>query len=690
MSLYIGNISSRIHKDELQRVFQRFGRCNVRMKDGYGFAVYDFPPDADKALRALQKKYICGQPLTLTWSNKQPRPSKRLTRATGSFQPQHDRRSENGEDHVKRESGSKNQNSMLNVEQSDGFSKQRRLTDTRDKEVEFHQEDARDKLHKENNGCREEFEDEVGRSGPDPLENDRWGEKFHDKPIEIGLGNEVEFERYEPYQGYNTNYNDDTNRFAHHGGSPSWKIPPEDIGRDHVNGNLKPPSNVKFNVSCYRCGGSGHKKRNCPQEGSSFRNSTRFERNDNGDIHRRGRGETEVGKVGTGARERLQSSRDTVANRRVENDVKLSGVGKHQRLVISRGNSPVRKGTDNSWKKNYGGSKRSGNEISSSLRRGTKKMRTSVLTPGHSDYNASRSYSISQSTEHVKGSCPKNRSNSVASGADLPSSESKSSSPPRVFKARRSSSHTSLSVSVGRPLPSSSNKCQLNLKGSSENATTPESKALSTDLDQPSEAHSGLKDKTHENIMVVGNNEEVVFHSKEEINLKKDQPLEKDNEVHSLGSGSLHEVINVIKAAAAEKDTVDSPKSDADMAHPNSDKLMTEQQVPSPMKNSDSKSLVGSNSGNPTSISSEELSIVLKHYCGVHLQNENERHLPADEYFGSARMWPWEVIYYRRLKKGPISLENYARRVDQNRDFGIVDKYVRSSSGWGELYSENP
>jgi phage regulator Rha-like protein len=52
-------------------------------------------------------------------------------------------------------------------------------------------------------------------------------------------------------------------------------------------------------------------------------------------------------------------------------------------------------------------------------------------------------------------------------------------------------------------------------------------------------------------------------------------------------------------------------------------------------------------------------------------------------------LWPWEIIHYRRLKKGLISIENYARRVDQNREFGIVDKYIRSSSGWGELHQEN-
>ncbi|KAJ6300255.1 hypothetical protein OIU76_021121 [Salix suchowensis] len=42
--------------------------------------------------------------------------------------------------------------------------------------------------------------------------------------------------------------------------------------------------------------------------------------------------------------------------------------------------------------------------------------------------------------------------------------------------------------------------------------------------------------------------------------------------------------------------------------------------------------------GRSTSISAEELSMVLKHY-GLDCQDENEKHLPAETYFGSARHW---------------------------------------------------
>ncbi|CAL5207435.1 unnamed protein product [Lathyrus oleraceus] len=41
------------------------------------------------------------------------------------------------------------------------------------------------------------------------------------------------------------------------------------------------------------------------------------------------------------------------------------------------------------------------------------------------------------------------------------------------------------------------------------------------------------------------------------------------------------------------------------------------------------------------------------------------------------------------VEEGLISTENYAGRVAQNQEFGIVDKYIINSSGWGEFSLEN-
>jgi hypothetical protein len=81
-------------------------------------------------------------------------------------------------------------------------------------------------------------------------------------------------------------------------------------------------------------------------------------------------------------------------------------------------------------------------------------------------------------------------------------------------------------------------------------------------------------------------------------------------------------------------------------------------------------------------LTTNEVITALKRY-GMEPQ-ENSSDQPVEKYFGAARLWPWEIIYYRKCKKGPLSTENYAKRVEQNKEFGIVDQYVRSSSGWWE------
>lgn len=93
------------------------------------------------------------------------------------------------------------------------------------------------------------------------------------------------------------------------------------------------------------------------------------------------------------------------------------------------------------------------------------------------------------------------------------------------------------------------------------------------------------------------------------------------------------------------------------------------------------------------SVSVEEMCVALRHFGAEipgEMEKEKEKHGSLESWFGSARLWPWEGIYYRRVKKGPISVENYERRVAQNREFGIVDRFVRSSSGWGEISQKNP
>lgn len=690
MSLYIGNLSSRTRKDELERVFQRFGRCSVRFKDGYGFVVYDFPPNAEKALRALQKRYICGEPLTLTWSNKQPRPFKRSSRTARSYEPQHSRDSLRGK-LVKGKLGSNDQDNRMSIKRSNGIRRQHGSSDMHDKEVAYCEDNAKKNLAEERHGYRGDIVDEGGRFEPDPVDNDRWDEQFNVRPSENGGENDIEFDRYEPYQGCDRKYDDEIHQVAYAGGCSDPQSSPKGVGRDQVDEvKLKQPSESKVQLTCYRCGGFGHKMRNCPQLNTSLRKSTRFDLRHDDDINRKGRGESELGIFGSSSQERLRSSGDAVPKRQLKNDVQSHDLRKHQSL--SGGSSPVGQKTDKSRKKHHERNKRTRKETRSPKRYSAKRVRRSYSSPPRSDYTASRSHSARQSSDHVKRSGSQSRSRSVSSRADSLLSESRSSSTSLYSRSKsskyraRSSSRSPLSASLGQPLPSCSNKAQFNLKGCSDNATTPDSKAILVEQGQPVACDNSSDNAKLDNGMVAVNDENSVPHSQAEIEMEKDQLLVKGKQNCQMASASFCEVTNP-NALAAEKGAVHaesfSPEKIVEMNCGNSEEMTEHVHVP--IKNLDSESPVCSLSGHLTSLSSEDLCMVLKHYYGLDLQDENEKQLPADAYFGSARLWPWEVIYYRRLKKGAISVENYSRRVDQNREFGIVDRYIRSSSGWEEL-----
>ena len=179
------------------------------------------------------------------------------------------------------------------------------------------------------------------------------------------------------------------------------------------------------------------------------------------------------------------------------------------------------------------------------------------------------------------------------------------------------------------------------------------------------------------------NSGNVVSSSKVEDDVRKNQHLQKDDNIISRSSvkvSSLGNSMPEIGAVTTWPSPTDVVKETLDLT--NSDAVVMDHML-KPTDMSDSE-IPNACSGRSTSISLEEMCMVLKHY-GLELTQESEKHLSLESYFGSARLWPWESIYYRRMKKGPISVENYARRVAQNQEFGIVDKYIRSSSGWGEV-----
>ncbi|CAI9780240.1 unnamed protein product [Fraxinus pennsylvanica] len=88
---------------------------------------------------------------------------------------------------------------------------------------------------------------------------------------------------------------------------------------------------------------------------------------------------------------------------------------------------------------------------------------------------------------------------------------------------------------------------------------------------------------------------------------------------------------------------------------------------------------------NGASILSELVKHVYSENITVAVENESAAATLKVEVEGKK-----EDLAHRRLKKGAISAENYARRMAQNKEFCIVDNYIRGSSGWEELDKNYP
>ncbi|KAK7392652.1 hypothetical protein VNO78_21096 [Psophocarpus tetragonolobus] len=672
MSLYIGNLSEHSRRDELERVFRRFGHCNVQLKrDGYGFVVFDFPPDAEKALRALKGKNICGEPLTLTWSNKQPNTHlSRIPRGgrRDAYELQHARSPER----------------VGYARRKTGFSGWSNQNMGRGKSVEMREErgyrhgDFKDYVG-EDKDYGGSFPEEGGGVVTNIEENGRWGEPVHDTSIDNVDGNAVEFDRYEPFQGHDLKHDNEDYHVGYSGDSPTdhsqENVNRAQIGEDTAN----PPYGLKFLQTCFRCGDPGHKMRTCPKEHSSQRKYNRLDVRLNNRIEKRHKSEDE-NEFGSNSWAKLQSSGDVLLMRHQRDGRRLSG-SRHRHAPRKNESSPVTRETNRHQKKEYGGKKRSRNEIELPKRSKAKISKRSVSSSLSSDYSVSRSLSNSQSLKSLRRSSSHSRSRSVSSRSHSLSSKLRSSSKSRYCKgkslnSRRSSSPMSLSVSLNQPLSTSPNKIQLNSKDPSINGTALESVDHLVAQGQQICSEMELKNLQSKGTGIAVNGNTAVYTAVVEGTEKGKFVLE-DNHIFLKSSDrvtDLNEPPVENLSPPMEKEIKGLGLSGKMMSDDNSAEI----QKPA------SETNVNHHSNLSTIVSMEEVHMVLNNY-GLELPKDNENKLTIDTFFGCARLWPWHVVYYRRLKKGPISTENYARRVAQNQEFGIVDKYIRSSSGWGEL-----
>lgn len=683
MSLYLGNLSSRIRREDLERVLWRFGRCNIQLKDGYGFAVYDFPTNAEKAMRALQGKNICGERISLTWSNKQPRGFQRGAR---SHEPRHGRTS-----YRKFDSRSQ-QGYKVGVKKPDRNGFRSDVVEMLDEERSYNQDNIEDYREETHLNASENLLYEGGSVEPDALDNDRWDQHVSNLSIGNGLEKGMEFDRYEPYHGEDRSNEDDNLQMTYSGGSPTLRNAQEKTGREQIDDAILPPSNTPNpEPACYHCGKPGHKMRNCLQGNASQRKKfSWFDLKQNDEIKLIGSSGGELQRTGSKPHEKGQSGKDAILWRWHRNDNKSSGSGKYRRLIRNR-SSAMRKESQRAQRKDYRGKKQSRRETGTP-KRPIKKARTSV-SPPNSDYTASRLCSHSKSLKSLPGYSSPSRSRSVSSRHSL-SSIRKSSSTSRnsrsgSAKSRRSSSPTSLSLSVslGQPLLSSPNKVDAKLSGTSIDVSNLESKEILAGQGHDVKGDARSKNSKQENTMVVVENENVESFINMEDDMNKDALQQRDDH----GNGILltsHELKNPCNEKSAFTPAVLSPESLRDTTKLQNSTAQMMEHLLAPTKKTDSEAIGGSFSGNSSCISTEEIFKVMKYY-GLECSEDNKKKKSVENYFGSARLWPWEIIYYRRLKKGPISTENYARRIAQNKEFGIVDKFIRSSSGWGELVPDN-
>lgn len=684
MSLYIGNLSEHIRRDELERAFRRFGHCNVQLKrEGYGFVVYDFPPDADKALRALRGRNICGEPLTLSWSNKQPKSFQRFAGGGQNYEMQSGRNS-NTAGIVRR-----NLNGLRNYKIGEDVRNDSAVLPS--EERAYHQDDFKDYAG-EQNDYRGDFPDEGGGVLPNLEDNGRWGESIHDPSIDNMNEDPAEFDQYEPYHGYDRKHESENHRIGYSSSSLAENSQ-KNVGRAKISeetSNHSHPNGPVHKQACYRCGDLGHKMRNCPKEKSSGRKYNRLDDGQDGKINRNHIAADEPNKYGSGSWVKLQSSGDTSLMRHQRNEGTVFESQKCQIPSKSKFSSIVKE-TKQAQGKEYEGKKRNGREIDSPKRSSAKKARRSITSSLPSDHIAPQVHSISQSSKSLHRSRSHSRSRSLSSSARS-SSPNLRSSKSHYFRgrrpdSRRSSSPSSLSVSLGQPLPSSPNKVRLNSKGSTFKAIAPESLGPLVAQGQQIDRNLELdNDKSKNTIAVNGN---AALYTNGLDGKGNDQCIQKDNDENDVLFSMSDKVANLTQTLP-DKCTLASGNLSSEMVKETeslqpSGSLVVDN-IPPGVEKPASETHANLTSVHSATISSEEMCMVFKHY-GLELPKDDEKNSTLDAFFGSARLWPWHLIYYRRLKKGPISTENYARRVAQNQEFGIVDKYIRSSSGWGELSS---
>ncbi|KAL5207670.1 hypothetical protein ABZP36_032105 [Zizania latifolia] len=618
MSLHVGRLAPDVRQEYLEHLFQRFGNCTVKVKDGYGFAVFDSNDDASRAMLALRGKYVCGERITVNWSKQQPRFSKDL-RSSRIIESSYRRTSRDGDFRFRDSLAQKNHPASHDQGHSPDDAPEKKSDDVVEVLTDVKETIGEDLVEMKRN--------EDGTSDANAIEHDRWNETGKGNPD----GDGDDFDNYEPYHGYIRQ--EEKEKVVRASSHETCHHIPFDLNHDK---SKSPPA-------CYNCGAAGHIARDCSWETDG----------------------------------RFRAWRD-VLSLREKRDLRLRRFGSPLRRPPEFHVDPVAQThhTIQDGRKQFSDRTRWPHRLSNVSRedkrdtprsegipQAPKYSRKRVRSKRSRDSSLSSDRTTSYSRTRSSHSCSHSHSCSRAHSPSHSAHSSSKSSQPTQPEGLRSMAISN--VSYPSPLLVS----------------------VSPQHNSPSAAESKKLD-------VLANS-----HLEGNLDFKRTGLKHMHDYKQDIKNSRLNGEAPVIPFKLKIRGNGESPVSDQDAnvagyTETNMDKNLVHSSangVQGQKTNSEDPSSVKSNKdvlaktgrSNSLKLATNEVVCALKHY-GMEAHNTDLLNQPVEKYFGAARLWPWEVIYFRRLKKGPISTENYAKRLEQNKEYGIVDQYVRSSSGWWE------
>eukprot|EP00250_Pteridium_aquilinum_P018365 c24053_g1_i2 orf=450-2603(+) len=715
-SLFVGNLSSRVRHRELENVFRRFGRSNLELKDGFGFVVYEEHRDAKRALESLQGKLVCGEQPSISWARKR-RPFQRYSGKINSAMREkyQTRRRPSLETDRGTDDGRRDEKFVDEVKDGSRASEIREdAARSTGREAEW-KETGPEKL-----GFDEEIKD------LDPLDSGRWDPRMEDSPENVMVNGLMEDEE---------NPLDDRDKEDERGsvhekspGSPGDRHF-ERSSRGYRNSSEQHRRGREAFIGrpqerCFNCGQSGHVKWQCRSRPRRINMHSRdgvYDGRRNDSRYFSGRG----GFRGTGGGRfrgmngsRRMLTRDTDAGyaRRGSRRHEMAGDRRHYDPIDNKNREKNRRRRHRSESPKDSSSRgRSKRKHKSSSKKSTssskKRRRSSSGSPSSSQSPRSSSSSPSGSRSRSAAS----RSQSSRSGSHSSSSGSSRSRSSQSLSSRsRSSSASSLSRS--RSVSSRSRKSpskSLSLSPRSRGRSPPSPKAKRTHSPcsvSPRRSRSSTNEEDRE--VATSHRSEMQEKQAHEkaINVETEErdELKYSSDSHDMDQqdAKRRERRRVWSREAKKQKSKD--RSDSEEPHPDAEPRSNgvkhaaknikadEAQVSVQQAGTTNESLtrdsVSFKASEPISHSQMSDTKCSMYVAIMKEGSKGGRHDGSQEWatasFGAARLWPWEAMLYRRVKRGPISTANYEKRKAQNEEFGITDTFVRSSSGWWEKPEE--